>query len=164
MYKFINFKINVIQNFQFNSSGVCYSWYEHPCNSNAIVFLKVSIFGVFLVRIFPHSDWIRRNKTPNTDTFHAMLFIKFSLIYINICKCKSFLLHKNLKELFHSVNLELNLGSLNALTRRTNELLFHTFHFFTSLKKKITLKKLNEFFQFGSISWWASHLRKKILQ
>ena len=49
----------------------------------------MSIFGVFLVCIFPHSDWlprdtpylhiqstcgkIRTRKTPNTDTFHAVL-------------------------------------------------------------------------------------------
>ena len=35
----------------------------------------MSIFGVFLVRIFPHSDWIRTRKTPNTDTFHAVLVL-----------------------------------------------------------------------------------------
>ena len=33
---------------------------------------KVSVFGVFMVRIFPHSDWIRTRKTLNTDTFHAV--------------------------------------------------------------------------------------------
>ena len=46
---------------------------------------NVSVFGVFLVRIFPHSDLTRRDtsihfesrkirtrKTPNTDTFHAL--------------------------------------------------------------------------------------------
>ena len=56
---------------------------------------KVSVFGVFLVSIFPHLDWIRRDteyltvfslshriqsecgkiwtrKTPNTDTFDAV--------------------------------------------------------------------------------------------
>ena len=27
--------------------------------------LKVSVFGVFLVRIFPHSDWIRRDTNQN---------------------------------------------------------------------------------------------------
>ena len=43
---------------------------------------KVSVFGLFLVRISPNSGWIRRNtqtkcrkirtkKTPNTDTFQA---------------------------------------------------------------------------------------------
>ena len=30
--------------------------------------LKVSVFGIILVRIFPHSEWI----TPNTDTFYAV--------------------------------------------------------------------------------------------
>ena len=29
--------------------------------NNSIELLKVSVFGVFLVRIFPHSDWIRRD-------------------------------------------------------------------------------------------------------
>ena len=49
---------------------------------------RVSVFWVFLVRIFPHSDWIRRDaksecgkirtrKTPNMDTFHAVEMLKF---------------------------------------------------------------------------------------
>ena len=43
---------------------------------------KVSVFGVILVRIFPHSEWIfriqsecrkiRTRITPNTDTFYAV--------------------------------------------------------------------------------------------
>ena len=45
---------------------------------------KVSVFGVALVHIFPHSDWIRRHRihpecwkihtriTPITDTFHTV--------------------------------------------------------------------------------------------
>ena len=50
---------------------------------------KVYVFGVFLVRIFPYSDWIQRDtphlspfsrnagkirtrKNPNTDTFHEV--------------------------------------------------------------------------------------------
>ena len=41
---------------------------------------KVSVLGVFLVHIFPHSEWIiqsecgeiRTRKTPNTGTFHAV--------------------------------------------------------------------------------------------
>ena len=49
---------------------------------------KVSIFGVILVLIFPHSDWIRKvmtRITPNTDTFHALFFffiIHFILIWL----------------------------------------------------------------------------------
>ena len=59
---------------------------------------KMSIFGVFLVGIFPHSDWIQNSvslciqsecgktqtrKTPSTDTFHAVLIliIAITLIY-----------------------------------------------------------------------------------
>ena len=40
---------------------------------------KVSVFGVFLVRVFPHLDWIRENrtkKTPNTDTFYTVFITK----------------------------------------------------------------------------------------
>ena len=45
--------------------------------------LKVSVFGVFLIRIFPHSDWIWRDtdgkiwnrKTLNTDIVHAVPFL-----------------------------------------------------------------------------------------
>ena len=32
----------------------------------------MSVFGIFLVRISPRSDWIRARKTPNTDAFHAV--------------------------------------------------------------------------------------------
>ena len=52
---------------------------------------KVSVFGVILVLIFPHSDWIRRDTRiqsecgkmrtripPNTDTFYAVC--KFIII------------------------------------------------------------------------------------
>ena len=40
----------------------------------------MSVFGVILVRIFPHSDWI----TPNTDTFHAVLFLAKYLIFVAV--------------------------------------------------------------------------------
>ena len=38
---------------------------------------KVSIFGVFMVRIFPHLEWIRTRKTQNMDTFHTVLIPRF---------------------------------------------------------------------------------------
>ena len=61
--------------------------WKYPYNHTA---WKLSAFVFFLVCIFPHSDWIRRDtfsricpysvrmrentdkKTPNTDTFHAL--------------------------------------------------------------------------------------------
>ena len=58
---------------------VPYSWQQ--CSTWHCV--KVSVFGVILVRIFLHSDWkkyekIRTRITPNTDTFYAVwTFIKF---------------------------------------------------------------------------------------
>ena len=42
------------------------------CLLQNITAWKVSVFGVFLVCIFPHLDWIRTRKTSNTDTFHAV--------------------------------------------------------------------------------------------
>ena len=41
---------------------------------------KLFVLGVFLVRIFPHSDWIRTRKTPNTDTFQAVKTISFQFV------------------------------------------------------------------------------------
>ena len=37
---------------------------------------KMSVFGFFLFRIFPHSECgrIRTRKTPNTDNFNAVIF------------------------------------------------------------------------------------------
>ena len=32
----------------------------------------VSVFGVFLVRIFPHLDWIWTRKTPTTEHFYTV--------------------------------------------------------------------------------------------
>ena len=32
---------------------------------------KVSVFGVILVRIFSHLDWMRTKITPNMETFYA---------------------------------------------------------------------------------------------
>ena len=43
----------------------------------------MSVFGVFLVRIFPHSDWMRTTITPNTDTFHAVTVISIEKLLIN---------------------------------------------------------------------------------
>ena len=34
---------------------------------------KQSVFGVFLVVIFLHLDWMRTRKYPNTDTFHKVI-------------------------------------------------------------------------------------------
>ena len=56
----------------------------------------MSVFGVILVHIFPHSDWIRRDPsskskcgkirtriTPNTETFHAVSMLTLSVIHVN---------------------------------------------------------------------------------
>ena len=38
----------------------------------SITVWKVYLFRIFLVRNFPHLDWIRTRKTPNTDIFYAV--------------------------------------------------------------------------------------------
>ena len=53
-----------------------------PFSSIPYTSWKMSVFIVFLVRIFPHLDWIRENrdrKTPNMDTFHAVIYLAFHL-------------------------------------------------------------------------------------
>ena len=63
--------------------GPCYTisivLIHHPSSDT---WLEVSVFGVCLVRIFPHSIFIPNagkrltRKTPNTDTFYALLLFK----------------------------------------------------------------------------------------
>ena len=36
---------------------------------------EVCVFGVILVRIISHSDWIRTRRTPNRDTFYAAMLL-----------------------------------------------------------------------------------------
>ena len=38
--------------------------------------IGVSIFGVILVCIFPHSDWIQTRISSNMDTFYAVFILK----------------------------------------------------------------------------------------
>ena len=42
---------------------------------------RVSVFRVFLVRVFQQSDWIQTRKTQNRDTFHALIFLIFSYLF-----------------------------------------------------------------------------------
>ena len=42
---------------------------------------KVSVFGVILVHIFPHSDWIRTRITPNADTFYSVIIFIYETFF-----------------------------------------------------------------------------------
>ena len=62
--------------------AICYHLYSFKNMRNnpwrSVTFSrKVYIFGVFLVCIFPHSDWIWTRKNPNMDTFHAVYLAEF---------------------------------------------------------------------------------------
>ena len=39
---------------------------------------KMPVFGVVVVRIFSQLHWMRTRKTPNMDTFHAVIQYKFN--------------------------------------------------------------------------------------
>ena len=43
----------------------------------------MSVFGVILVSIFPHSDWIRTRITPNTDNFYSVIQFYRQFLIIN---------------------------------------------------------------------------------
>ena len=47
---------------------------------------KVPVFGYVLVRIFLHLGWIRTRITPNTDTFHAVLYVVGARMVFTACK------------------------------------------------------------------------------
>ena len=78
---------------------MCWTWSIHCIFKHTAQ--NVFVFGVILVRIFSHSDWIRRDKEcltvlspsagkiwtriPNTDTLHAVTSL-------SLCYCKEFFL------------------------------------------------------------------------
>ena len=47
---------------------------------------KVSLFGVILVCIFPHSDWMRRNKDTIYSVFSSNQTIAIYLLYQSLIK------------------------------------------------------------------------------
>ena len=59
---------------------ICYLWL---LKCRVFTTWKVSVSGVFLVRIYPHWDWIRTRKTPNMDTSHAVF--RTSKFRHNLC-------------------------------------------------------------------------------
>ena len=44
---------------------------------------KVSVVGVILVRLFPHSDWKGATVTPNTDAFYVVNAATLSSSYLD---------------------------------------------------------------------------------
>ena len=66
-----------------------YTPWKHKKTFGFLHCVKSVVFGVFLVRIFQHSDWIRRDTeyqcgkirtgiTLNTDTFYTVLMLGWS--------------------------------------------------------------------------------------
>ena len=61
-----------IPDFRVNKTKKIKIYETTTLTSNVLTAQKVCVFGVFLVCIFPHFDWIRNRKIPNKDTFHAV--------------------------------------------------------------------------------------------
>ena len=55
--------------------------YKLKVVDSTLIAWKVSIYGVFLVRIFPNTDLIRTREIPNTDTFHTVSNFKIVVYY-----------------------------------------------------------------------------------
>ena len=79
---------------------------------------KVSVFGVFLVRIPSECRKIWTRKTKNTDTFHAVLFFLYIYIRFYVLSFHSIhldffmnLTYLNKKDTYHSPPVQSNLPS-----------------------------------------------------
>ena len=77
--------------------------HQGPCQN--LTAWKVSVFGVILVRIFPHLDWI----TSNTDTFCAL----FILLAVNCFHRKALL--KVLFRVLNTVNICVSFVTIAAI-------------------------------------------------
>ena len=73
----VYYTLRISENFWFFDAFKGYIKHALDWNDLNISLREVSLFGVFLLRIFPHSDWKRTRKTPNTDTWNAA-FISYS--------------------------------------------------------------------------------------
>ena len=110
---------------------------------------KVSKYRVFLVRIFPHSDWIRRDtkylsafsrnaekygpeKTPYLGTFHAVSVLHRALF---IMHCSYLILLNIMKRLSKTFRLLIFLSSQLEIFRKSESFLNQ---FFTIPGKRYT--------------------------
>ena len=104
----------------------------------------MSVLGVILVCIFPHSDWVRTRISPNMDTFHAEWPWPWP-------SQKPFSWSNFLK--------------LRSLIRRIIFCLFQTskqfFHFFYGVKLKKRIEILKPIF---SSSWKWVYFHRKVLK
>ena len=82
---------------------------------------KISVFAVILVRIFPHSYWIRTRITPNRDFFYAALEIQ---------KLDSFFKHYLSLAVKSFAVLQTKLSFFVVMITRLNELKMYFFQAF----------------------------------
>ena len=118
---------------------------------------KVSVFGVILVRIFPHSDWIRSDTemririTPNTDTFctmrpiaiykiqrwfkvpYASKWLVLAALTWSISSCKTEILRLTLKKYLNPV--------ITFRRRRIENVFFFSRNHFFSKRVKVILRE-----------------------
>ena len=71
----------------YQNSTPSQSFWKNGLLINKCTAWKLSVIGVVLVRILSDSDWIRTRKTPNTDTFHAVMLCWSGVFFLAICFC-----------------------------------------------------------------------------
>ena len=124
----------------------------HPClrkfikikmmiTAVSITAQKVSVFfGVFLVLIFPYSNWIwgdvslrvhsklgkiRNRKTPNTDTFHvefcqiSMVEIFAKRFIIDVWGCTKYEFSKILNQMIREILPNMHFENFHEIQRKT---------------------------------------------
>ena len=88
--KYVNFptKIKTVFAIQKSSWKYYYEKMRYDHNLEIYTAWKVATFGVFPVHIFLHSNWLRTRKTPNKDSFHALIDSKNIHVTDKQASCK----------------------------------------------------------------------------
>ena len=63
---------------------------------------KGNVFGVILVRVFPHLNWMRTRITSNKDTFDAVPTIQNNALHITRQRCA----FRNLSKIYYGAFLQ----------------------------------------------------------
>ena len=88
--KYVNFPTKIITVFAIQKSSwkYCYEKMRYDHNLEICTAWKVLILGVFPVHILPHSNWLRTRKTPNNDSFDALIDSKNIHVTDKQASCK----------------------------------------------------------------------------
>ena len=99
----------------------------------------MSVFGVILVHIFPHSDWI----TPNTDTFHLVLVKNLqSIIFTKIVNDEKLCFWRSTIHNYYKLEVQqVNYNWKHSPLKSTFKQIFRVWTYLITQKKKKRKKK-----------------------